>query len=159
MLSDLGGGHHGHLVLTMNVGDYLEQIVHMFVPPYNPGNYPLTIGTAQEKLIGNKRFEQNQALFRRYTAIDGAIKNKNVTAVQPVLLYPLPYQSTGFGQVMAVQMIQYLLISYGVIDKINLKENSIKMMGSYDPTEPPACLIDQIKGGGDGGCKIWRVDD
>ena len=31
--------------------------------------------------------------------------------------------------------------------KIDLKENSVKVMGPYDPAEPLACLVDQLKKG------------
>ena len=36
--SNLGGGHHDHLALTMAAGEYLSQTRHMFIPPHNPGN-------------------------------------------------------------------------------------------------------------------------
>ena len=53
----------------------------------------------------------------------------------------------GFGQVSALQILQHLFTSYGVIDKINLKENALKMMGPYDPTEPLAYLIKKLEKG------------
>ena len=68
--------------------------------------------------------------------MDGDSKNQIVTAVEPVLLSPLVDQLTGFGQVTALTMLQYLFSSYRVIDKIDIKENAVKMMGPYDPAEP-----------------------
>ena len=44
-------------------------------------------------------------------------------------------------------MLQYLFRSYGKIGKTPLKENVIKMMGTYEPAEHLACLIDQTKRG------------
>ena len=44
-------------------------------------------------------------------------------------------------------MLQHLFRLYGVIDEIDLKGNSVKMMGVYDPTEPPTLLIIQLKKG------------
>ena len=38
-------------------------------------------------------------------------------------------------------MLKYLLSSYGTIDEIYLEENSIKVMGTYNPAEPLAWLI------------------
>ena len=35
--------------------------------------YPPTMGTTQEQLLVTERFQQNQALFRRCTAVDGEI--------------------------------------------------------------------------------------
>ena len=57
-------GRHGHLALTMDAEDYLEQTGHMFAPPYNPGDYPPTMGTEQEQTLWTNIFCQNQALFR-----------------------------------------------------------------------------------------------
>ena len=86
-------------------------------------------------------------MFRKYTAMDGALKNLIVSAVEPVFLYPLVDQLTGFGQVYALTMIQYLFSSYRAIDKINLKDNAVKMMGTYDPMEPFVRLIEQLEKG------------
>ena len=65
-------------------------------------------------------------------------------AVQPVFLFPLVEQLMGFGQVTTLQMLQHLLNSYGEIDEIYIKENVVKMMGTYDPAEPLAQLIQQL---------------
>ena len=67
--------------------------------------------------------------------------------MEPVFLYPLVDQLTGFGQVYALTMIQYLFSSYRAIDKINLKDNAVKMMGTYDPMEPFVRLIEQLEKG------------
>ena len=42
--SNLGGGEHGHLTLTITAEKYLAQMGYKFLPPHNPGNYPPTIG-------------------------------------------------------------------------------------------------------------------
>ena len=53
----------------------------------------------------------------------------------------------GFGQVTALKMLQHLFISYEAIDKIDLEENAVKMMGPYKPAKPLAHLIYQIEKG------------
>ena len=53
--------------------------------------------------------------------------------MEPVFLSPLVDQITGFGHVSALTMIQHLFSSYGEINKIDLKENAVKMMGPYNP--------------------------
>ena len=68
-------------------------------------------------------------------------------AVEPVFLSQLVDQITGFGQVSALTMIQYLFSSYGAIKKIDLEENAVKMMGPYDPAETLALLIEQLEKG------------
>ena len=145
--SNLGGRRHGHFLLTMTAEENREHTGFAFVPPHNPGNYPQRMGSAQEQALRTEKFRQYQALFRKYISVDGALKNQIVTAVEPVFLSPLLDQLTGFGQVSALTMLQNLFSSYKTIDEIDLEENSVKMMGPYDPTEPLARLIEQLEKG------------
>ena len=54
--SNLGGGRHGHLALTMTAKYYRAQSGFAFVLPHNPGNYPYTMGNAQEQALRNEKF-------------------------------------------------------------------------------------------------------
>ena len=81
--------------------------------------------TTQYQALGTKRFQNNQALFKIYTAVDGALKKKIVTTVQPVFLYPLVDQLKGFGKGTVIQTIQRLFKSYMVMDRIELEENAV----------------------------------
>ena len=105
------------------------------------------MGNAQEQVLGTEKFRQNQALFRKYTAMYGALKKQIVTAVEPVFLSPLVDQLTGLWQVYALITIQKLFSSYGEIEEIDLEENSVKMMGPYNPTEPLTWLIGKLENG------------
>ena len=67
--------------------------------------------------------------------------------MQPVSLSTPMYQLTGLGQFTALHMLQYMLSYYWKIDKIDLKDNAAKMMGTYDSVEPFDCLINQLKKG------------
>ena len=66
--------------------------------------------------------------------MDGSIKKQIVTMVEPVFLSLLVDQLMGFRQVPALTMLKHLFSSYGLIDKIDLEENAVKMVGTYDPT-------------------------
>ena len=56
-------------------------------------------------------------------------------------------QFTLFGQVTALHILQYMLNSYGEIDEVDIEENTVKMMGPYDPAETLSRHIDQPKKG------------
>ena len=56
-------------------------------------------------------------------------------------------QLTVSVQVVALQMLQHMFSSYEDIDEIYLKENTVKMMGPYDPVEPFSRLIVQPEKG------------
>ena len=134
VVSNLRGAQHGHLALIMTVKEYMEQTGFAFVTPHNPGNCSQRMGSSQEQALGTENFRQNQALFRKYTAVDGALKKRVVAVVETVFLYPLVDQFMGFIQVTALTMLQHLFSSYGSIDEIGLEENAVKMVGTYDPT-------------------------
>ena len=105
------------------------------------------MGSAQEQALRNEKFQQNQALFRKYTAVDRALKKHIVTAEEPVFLSPLVDHITGFGQVSALTMMNNLFSNYRVIDRIDLEENTVKIMGPYDPAEPLVRLIEHSEKG------------
>ena len=44
--------------------------------------------TSQEQALRTEKFKKNQALFSKYTAVDGAFKKQIVTAVELVFIYP-----------------------------------------------------------------------
>ena len=102
---DLIGGWHGHLDLKMTSKYYESQTGFDFVPPHNPGDYPPTMGNPQDQALGTEKFRQNQALFRKYTAVDVALKKQIATTVELVFIYPLMDQLTGFGQVSTLTMV------------------------------------------------------
>ena len=104
------------------------------MPLQNPGDYPQSMGRAQEQALGTENFQQNQMFFRKYTAVDGSLKKKIIVAVEPAFLSLLEDQLTGLRQVYTITMLQHLFSSHRVIDKIDLKGNAVKMMGPYDPT-------------------------
>ena len=97
---------------------------------------------AQEQALGTENFQQNQTLFLKYTIVDGAFKKQVITAMVPVFLSPLVYHLTGFVQVSALTILQYLLSSYRMIEEINLEENSMNMMEPYEPVEPLDQLVE-----------------
>ena len=65
----------------MTSAEYMSHTGFAFVPPHNPGDYPRTIGTAQQQVLVTEKFQQNQVLFSKYTAMDGSIKKQIVAVV------------------------------------------------------------------------------
>ena len=75
------------------------------------------------------------------------MKKQIVTAVEPVFLSPLADKITGFVQVSALTMLQHIFSSYRDINKIDLEENAVKTMGTYNPAETLAQIIKQLEKG------------
>ena len=99
------------------------------------------MGNSQEQALGTEKFQQKQALFQKYTAVDGAFKNQVIAAVKPVFLYPLVDNLTGFWTGVHTHHASTPFIKLQENRKNYLGENAVNMMGSYDPTEPLAQLI------------------
>ena len=70
-------GRHRHFNLTMIAEDYIAQTGYKFVTLHNPGDYPPTMGTAQEQALGTERFQQNESLFIRCTVVDRVLKMRS----------------------------------------------------------------------------------
>ena len=79
--------------------------------------------------------------------MDSDLNNLNVLAVITVFLSPLVDQLIGYGQFFALAMLQHLFALYNVIYRIDLKENAVKFIEPYDPTEPLARLIEKLEKG------------
>ena len=127
--SNLGGGRHGHLTLTMMNEEYIEQTGFAFVTPHNPGNHPQSMGSAQEQVLVTEKFRQNQAMFRKYTAVDGALKNQLITAVESVLLSPMVDKLTGFGQVSHLPCCRIYFPATGKSKKSTLRKTQSRLWG------------------------------
>ena len=92
-------------------------------------------------MVSTGRFKQNQALFQKYNAVYGYLRNTIIQSIKPVFLSPTKGEFTGFGQVVALEMTDNLFGAYRVIDEIGLEENSVCMVGVYHLVEPLARLI------------------
>ena len=106
--SNLRGGRYGHITLTMTADEYMSHTGCAFATPHNPVNEPPTMGTAQDQALRTKRFQQNQAIFRRCTTVEREVQKQIVMTVQSVFLYQLVDDSTSFGHVKVLQMLQQL---------------------------------------------------
>ena len=73
----------------MTSEDYVAHKRFEFVPLHNLDYYLPTIGNARDQGRGSENLRQNQAQFRKYTDIDGALKKQIITAVEPVFLFPV----------------------------------------------------------------------
>ena len=147
MASNLKRGRHRQLALTMTAEENKIQTGFAFVPSHNPRNHLQSIGNSKEQALRTEKFRQNQALFRKYTAVDGTFKNHIVAVVELVFVSTLVHQLTSSGQLYTLTMLQHPLSSYREIDEIDLEENTVNMMGPYNPAEPLSQLVEQLKRG------------
>ena len=90
------------------------------VTPHNPGDHPPTMGNAEDQALATDHFRQNQALFRKYTAVDGTLKKLNHCSGGT----SLPVPTSGPANMIRTSDCPYnaknLFSSYRTIDEINL---------------------------------------
>jgi hypothetical protein len=97
--SDLRNGQLGLLALTVLVAVYNMLSNIPFVPPPNPGPTTIIPAIATAAQISNLRRLHAEALarFREYIAIDKALKQQLITAIQPMYLRALSNRIIGFA--------------------------------------------------------------
>ena len=83
--SNQGGGQHGHLALTMTAYEYRSHTGFAFVPPHNPGDYPQSMGSAQEQALGTEKFQQKSSdasqIHRRGRSLEKADHHGGGTSI------------------------------------------------------------------------------
>ena len=129
VLSNLGGGQNGYLPLTITIEDYAAQAGFAFMPPHNLGDCPSTMGNAQDQALRTEKFRQNHALFRKYTSVDGTLKNSN----HPGGGTSFPVPTGGPANRIHTSILPYnvnaCILELRDDRNIDLEENDVKMIG------------------------------
>ena len=145
--SELGGGTHGLLGLTLQPGTYTVLTGHVFQPPVNPGPVanvpPNQTGPQIANILRHHKDQLN--LWRNYNATEQALKQQLISSIDDIYLKGVANRHTGFATVNLLRMLQHLYDTYGDITPTELEENDVKMKTAYDPTLPIETLYDQIE--------------
>ena len=91
--------------------------------------------TSQEKAVATEWFNQNQDLFWKYTAANGALKKQIIQYIDPIFLSPIKDKLTGFLWVKYLETMNNLFRTHREIDNINFEENAVRMMVVYNPAK------------------------
>lgn len=145
--SNLGGGTHGLLGLTILPATYQTVTGHAFVAPVNPGSLPNIAPTATQAQIGEsvRQHKERLKIWKKYLATDLALKNQILSTFDEVYLKGLRNRHVGYQNVSAREMIQHLYLNYGVITPAELDENDARMREPFDSTKPIEELFEQIE--------------
>ena len=143
VVPNLGGGRHRHIVLTMTAKEYRSQ-TGFFCAAAQPWRLPIEHGERPRTSAWKWKVPTKLSTIFQIYRHRRSLKNQIVTAVEQVFLSPLVDQLTGFGQMSTLTIIRHIFSIYRVINKIDLEENAVKMMGTYDPSEPFSWLIERF---------------
>jgi hypothetical protein len=145
--SELGGGNHGHLILTISAAVYTTLSPTVFIAPANPGpNVIIPAGaTAPQISAATRLHKENLRQWREYNNVDAALKQQLIHSVDPIYICTLQHRHTGFANVTTRQLIIHLLNSYGNILPNDIAANDASFRAPYDPSQTIETLYSQIE--------------
>jgi hypothetical protein len=147
--SNLGGGLHGHLALTLSDEDYLFETGVVFAKPPNPPPTPVLPPTPTTAQIteANRQNTAAKELFQTYHAVDKALRNQILAAVPEVYVRALRHTITGYGNVTSLRLLTHLWDKYGKITQSELDSNEARMNQPWNPPTPIETLFKQLEDG------------
>ena len=110
--TNLGGGQHGYLALTVRPDIYFGLTGQVFAPPNDPGPYPIIPPGATNAQINaiERTQKENQRVFNEFNAVGNALKQQLLRALDETYLRCLGHNIVGFLNMNVLQMIYYLII-------------------------------------------------
>jgi hypothetical protein len=145
--SNLGDGRLGHLALTVSDAIYNTLSAIPFVAPPNPGAQPVIAADATGPAAATIRhtFTEATALFQKYVAVDMALKQILLGAIDEMFVRALQTQYVGYLNVSTRDLLDHLYSTYARISTADLLANDGKFKTSYDANLPIETLFDQIE--------------
>ena len=107
--SELGGGAHGLLGLTLSPATFLQLTGHHFVRPANPGTIPQNvIGPAAQMAETVRQHKEQLRVYRLVENTELALKSQLIDTFDETYFRGLRNRHTGFFGATYLQMITYL---------------------------------------------------
>ena len=143
----LGGGHHGHLGLVCNAATYaLIPNTQPYVRPNAPGPLIPIAGATQFQIQQQRdQHSEETRLFREVLAIERALTQQFVAAVEPKYLKALRDPITNKINRTIPEILAHLFNAYGHVTAQELYDLKQKVETMhFSPTEPIDTLITEI---------------
>jgi hypothetical protein len=144
--SNLGGGQHGLLGLTVSPAIYATVSPVLFVLPAHPGQHPVHLpgATAAQISEANRLHDVLLRTWQLTQATDKALKQLLLAALDPMYVHTLRHRLTGFAAISTRQLLDHLYLKYGRISAQDLEVNDKRLKAPYDVNQPIETLFDQI---------------
>ena len=146
--TNLGGGLHGHLGLTLAPILYVAVTGVNFNRPAHPGAGPVMPNqnpTQAQILAATRQYNTDMKTFLECERTDQALKQQLLGAVDPIYVESLRNMYTGYTAVPVLTILTHLYDNYGQITAMDLDENERMMKQRYDPNQPIDILFKQIE--------------
>lgn len=145
--SNLGGGQHGLLGLTLQDRTYTTLTGVPFILPTNPGTVPNIPAGSSGPQISQFESAHKEELreWQETTRADQALQQQLLSVFDEEYLRGLRNMHMGYVGVSTNTMLQHLYDNYGVITAVDIEDNDTTMRAEYDPSQPIEVLFHQIE--------------
>ena len=144
--SDLGGGTHGLLGLTLSQAVYTQVAGMAFTRPANPGNTPTIPGgsTGEQTRTIERAHREALRVYREINRSDLALKQQLLSAFDDMYFKALKDPHVGYSNSTTYDLLHHLYNGYGRITQMDLLDNERRMKQPYDASSPIENLFAQI---------------
>ena len=145
--SNLGGGQHGLLDLTLQDRTYTTLTGVPFILPTNPGTGPtIPAGSSGPQIYQFERAHKEELRqWQETTRTDQALQQQLLSVFDEEYLRGLSNLHMGYVGVSTNTMLQHLYDNYGVITAVDIEDNDTTMRSDYNPSQPIEVLFHQIE--------------
>lgn len=143
--SELGGGTHGHLGLTVNPTIYATVSGTPYTAPTSPEPPVLTGFTGHQITAANRRYDSDKRKFAEFVALQNALKKQILNSVDDIYMAAIEQPYIGHANRTVLNLITHLYDTYAKISPSDLIQNNQKMTAPWDPNQPFEFLVRQIQ--------------
>ena len=123
-----------HYILTASDSKYLLRAGISFTIPFNPGVHPVVATGSTGAQIAHVKREHEEFMreLRLFKAVENALKNQLVNAIDDIYIKDIWDRVTGFVTRSVRDILQYLYQTYGSVTPAQLTANNERFRAPYD---------------------------
>ncbi|KAG7342948.1 hypothetical protein IV203_020893 [Nitzschia inconspicua] len=142
-----GGGTNGHLALVMSEDAYLLRAGQAFDVPPMPGDPPMPPAGATNAQISaaDRAYDQAVIAFDTYEAVQNALRQQLLDAVEPTFYETLRDDEFGYADVTPLAILAHLTTNYGTIKQQDLEDNRDKLKAAWNPDDDITTVWTRIR--------------
>ena len=137
IVTNRGGGNHGHLALVIPATEYTIQagVGNYFLTLTNPGNTPTHAPNATGPQITeiNRQFKVDVKEFQHHNKVKNELKQQIIEAVDDKYINTLSDNLFGYANITVLTILQHLKTTYGAITPDDLAKNDKELQREWDP--------------------------
>ena len=143
--TDLGGGAHGYLGMTVSPAIYATISNTAFTRPPSPTAPALTGLTGPQITAANRRYDADKKKFAEFVSLSNALKKQLIASVDDIYLAAIEQPYIGHANRTVLELFEHLYDTYAKISPSDLIRNNERMTQAWDPNQPFEFLVRQIQ--------------